>query len=47
VGGPRFRWVLEYFAAKARLFKSAGYPDDTGGLLSPKRQEKSPTASKQ
>jgi phenylpyruvate tautomerase PptA (4-oxalocrotonate tautomerase family) len=46
VGGPRFRWVLEYFAAKARLFKSAGYPDDTGGLLSPKRQEKSPTASK-
>jgi phenylpyruvate tautomerase PptA (4-oxalocrotonate tautomerase family) len=43
VAGPRFRWVLEYFAAKARQFKSAGYPDDTGGLLPPRRQEKSPT----
>jgi phenylpyruvate tautomerase PptA (4-oxalocrotonate tautomerase family) len=42
VAGPRFRWVLEYFAAKARLFKSAGYPEDTGGLLPPKRQEKIP-----
>jgi phenylpyruvate tautomerase PptA (4-oxalocrotonate tautomerase family) len=31
--GPRFRWVLDYFAAKARMFKSAGYPSDTGGLL--------------
>jgi phenylpyruvate tautomerase PptA (4-oxalocrotonate tautomerase family) len=31
--GPRFRWVLDYFAAKSRLFKSAGYPEDTGGLL--------------
>jgi phenylpyruvate tautomerase PptA (4-oxalocrotonate tautomerase family) len=44
VGGPRFRWVLEYFAAKARLFKSAGYPDDTGGLLPAKRRENSRTA---
>ena len=41
--GPRFLWVLEYFAAKARLFKSAGYPEDTGGLLPSRRQEKSPT----
>jgi phenylpyruvate tautomerase PptA (4-oxalocrotonate tautomerase family) len=32
--GDRFRWVLEYFAAKARAFRTAGYPAGTGGLLS-------------
>lgn len=31
----RFSWVRDYFAAKARAFKSAGYPSDTGGLLPP------------
>jgi phenylpyruvate tautomerase PptA (4-oxalocrotonate tautomerase family) len=29
----RFRWVLEYFAAKTRAFRAAGYPAGTGGLL--------------
>jgi phenylpyruvate tautomerase PptA (4-oxalocrotonate tautomerase family) len=42
VGGPRFRWILDYFAAKARQFKSAGYPNDTGGLL-PSRTENDDT----
>jgi phenylpyruvate tautomerase PptA (4-oxalocrotonate tautomerase family) len=34
-GSERFAWVKAYFAAKAREFKSAGYPSDTGGLLPP------------
>lgn len=33
--GERFAWVKAYFAAKAREYKSAGYPSDTGGLLPP------------
>jgi phenylpyruvate tautomerase PptA (4-oxalocrotonate tautomerase family) len=36
--GDRFRWVLEYFAAKARVFRAAGYPAGAGGLL-PKAME--------
>ena len=32
--GERFKWVKAYFAAKARQFAAAGYPADTGGLLS-------------
>lgn len=32
-GGERYRWVEAYFAAKARLRASAGFPADTGGLL--------------
>jgi 4-oxalocrotonate tautomerase family enzyme len=32
--GSRFAWVKSYFAAKARQYASAGYPPDTGGLLS-------------
>lgn len=31
--GERYKWVLSYFAAKARQFAAAGYPADTGGLL--------------
>lgn len=31
--GERFRWVRDYFAAKARLFGIAKYPPNTGGLL--------------
>lgn len=34
-GSDRFAWVKAYFAAKARAFKSAGYPSDAGGLLPP------------
>jgi phenylpyruvate tautomerase PptA (4-oxalocrotonate tautomerase family) len=33
--GQRFAWVRSYFAAKARQFSAAGYPNDTGGLLPP------------
>lgn len=29
----RFQWVRTYFQAKARLFASAGYPEDTGGYF--------------
>ena len=32
--GERFAGVRAYFDAKARLRTSAGYPPDTGGLLS-------------
>lgn len=32
--GERFAWVRAYFAAKARARAAAGYPADTGGLLS-------------
>jgi phenylpyruvate tautomerase PptA (4-oxalocrotonate tautomerase family) len=35
--GERFQWVEKYFAAKQRALHSAGYPDDTGGLISPER----------
>ena len=35
--GARFQWVLSYFAAKARQFATAGYPKDTGGLLTEDR----------
>jgi phenylpyruvate tautomerase PptA (4-oxalocrotonate tautomerase family) len=31
--GERFQWVRAYFAAKARQFKTAGYPAGTGGLF--------------
>lgn len=31
--GQRFKWVLAYFAAKARQFAAADYPADTGGLF--------------
>jgi phenylpyruvate tautomerase PptA (4-oxalocrotonate tautomerase family) len=31
--GQRFAWVNAYFEAKARQFAAAGYPGDTGGLL--------------
>jgi phenylpyruvate tautomerase PptA (4-oxalocrotonate tautomerase family) len=31
--GERFAWVRAYFAAKARQFAAAGYPKDTGGLM--------------
>ena len=31
--GDRFQWIEQYFAAKQRALHSAGYPDDTGGLL--------------
>jgi phenylpyruvate tautomerase PptA (4-oxalocrotonate tautomerase family) len=31
----RYIWVKDYFAAKARALKSAGYPSDSGGLLPP------------
>jgi phenylpyruvate tautomerase PptA (4-oxalocrotonate tautomerase family) len=31
--GERFKWVRNYFAAKARQFGAPGYPPDTGGLL--------------
>jgi phenylpyruvate tautomerase PptA (4-oxalocrotonate tautomerase family) len=31
--GDRFRWLQAYFAAKARQFRTAAYPADTGGLL--------------
>ena len=33
--GDRYRWVLDYFGAKARAYAAAGYPDDTGTLLPP------------
>jgi hypothetical protein len=33
--GERFAWVESYFAAKAREYKAAGFPADTGGLLPP------------
>ncbi|MGC1781640.1 MAG: hypothetical protein WA708_03885 [Acidobacteriaceae bacterium] len=29
----RFRWVNDYFAAKARALASAGYPSDMGGVI--------------
>jgi len=29
----RFAWVLAYFAAKARAYRAAGFPEDVGGLL--------------
>jgi hypothetical protein len=32
--GERFAWVRSYFDAKARQRTNAGYPPDTGGLLS-------------
>jgi phenylpyruvate tautomerase PptA (4-oxalocrotonate tautomerase family) len=35
--GERFKWIVAYFAAKARQFASAGYPPDTGGLLPPSK----------
>ena len=31
--GDRWRWVEDYFAAKARGYVAAGYPTDCGGLL--------------
>jgi phenylpyruvate tautomerase PptA (4-oxalocrotonate tautomerase family) len=31
--GERFAWIRAYFDAKARLYASAGFPTDTGGLL--------------
>lgn len=31
--GERFAWVQDYFDAKARLYASAHFPPDTGGLL--------------
>lgn len=31
--GERFAWVRDYFAAKARQYEAAGYPTDTGALL--------------
>ncbi|HWZ64860.1 MAG TPA: hypothetical protein VNX02_17715 [Steroidobacteraceae bacterium] len=31
--GERFQWLRAYFAAKARQFRTAAYPADTGGLL--------------
>jgi phenylpyruvate tautomerase PptA (4-oxalocrotonate tautomerase family) len=31
--GERFQWVRAYFAAKARQFAAARYPEDVGGLL--------------
>jgi phenylpyruvate tautomerase PptA (4-oxalocrotonate tautomerase family) len=33
--GERFAWVQDYFDAKARLYASAHFPPDTGGLLGP------------
>jgi phenylpyruvate tautomerase PptA (4-oxalocrotonate tautomerase family) len=35
--GERFQWVEKYFAAKQRALRSAGYPEDIGGLISPER----------
>jgi len=35
--GERFQWIEQYFAAKQRALQSAGYPDDTGGVLSTER----------
>jgi phenylpyruvate tautomerase PptA (4-oxalocrotonate tautomerase family) len=35
--GERFRWVRAYFDAKARQYRAAGYPADTGGLLADDR----------
>jgi phenylpyruvate tautomerase PptA (4-oxalocrotonate tautomerase family) len=32
--GERFQWIKKYFAAKQRALRSAGYPDDIGGLIS-------------
>jgi phenylpyruvate tautomerase PptA (4-oxalocrotonate tautomerase family) len=32
--GKRFQWIKKYFAAKERALRSAGYPDDIGGLIS-------------
>lgn len=29
----RFAWVRSYFAAKARAYRAAGFPEDAGGLL--------------
>lgn len=31
--GPRWQWVEQYFAAKARADGAAGFPADRGGLL--------------
>ncbi|BCA55357.1 hypothetical protein W02_24970 [Nitrospira sp. KM1] len=31
--GVRYAWVRAYFAAKARQYAAAGYPEDTGSLL--------------
>jgi len=31
----RFGWVRDYFAAKARQFRAAGYPVGVGGLMAP------------
>ena len=36
--GERFRWLQSYFAAKARQYRAAAYPPDTGGLLQPPPQ---------
>jgi phenylpyruvate tautomerase PptA (4-oxalocrotonate tautomerase family) len=36
--GERFRWLQSYFAAKARQYRAAAYPPDTGGLLPPTPQ---------
>jgi phenylpyruvate tautomerase PptA (4-oxalocrotonate tautomerase family) len=43
--GERFKWVMAYFAAKARQFAAARYPADTGGLLAtnPNAEEHSAT----
>jgi phenylpyruvate tautomerase PptA (4-oxalocrotonate tautomerase family) len=36
--GDRFKWIIAYFAAKARQYASAGYPPDAGGLLPPSKK---------
>jgi hypothetical protein len=33
--GERFGYVRDYFDAKARLYASAHFPSDVGGLLKP------------
>ena len=42
--GERFKWVKAYFAAKARQFAAAGYPEDTGGLLPDETRTAKPAA---
>ena len=34
--GERFQWIKKYFAAKQCALRSAGYPDEIGGVISPK-----------
>lgn len=43
--GERHAWIRAYFAAKARQFAAAAYPDDVGGLLRDPARSTTPAGS--